>query len=89
MTTQDYKISISGLLFRVEDTDVLAACYALLEKHLTIKGIDDKQKTVGYTPEGTPITAAQMEKEVLEAIQRVLGGQSVRHQDLLLEMENW
>lgn len=89
MTAQDYKVSISGLLFDVEDVTILEACFTLLEKHLKVKRAKNKQKVVGYTLAGDPITVAQLEKEVLEAIERVKGGQSVRHEELIKEMENW
>lgn len=89
MTVQDYKVSISGLLFDVEDKAVLEACFFLLEKHLTIKRAKNKQKVVGYSLSGEPITVAQLEKEVSEAISRVRAGQGIKHEDLVREMENW
>lgn len=89
MTAQDYKVSISGLLFDVEDKDILEACFTLLEKHLKVKKAKNKQKVVGYSLSGEPITVAQLEKEVLEAIERVIGGKGIRHEDLIKEMENW
>ena len=89
MTVQDYKVSISGLLFDVEDKAVLEACFTLLEKHLTIKKAKNKQKIVGYALSGEPITVAQLEKEVSGAVERVKKGKGIRHEDLLKEMENW
>ena len=89
MTVQDYKVSISGLLFDVEDIVILEACFNLLEKHLMVKKAKNKRKVVGYTPSGDPITVAQLEKEVLAAIERVRSGQGIRHEDLIKEMSTW
>ncbi len=89
MTVQDYKVSISGLLYDVEDKDVLEACFLLLEKHLTIKKAGNKDKIVGYSLMGKPITVAGLEKEVSDAVERVRKGQGTPHETLLKEMENW
>lgn len=89
MTAQDYKVSISSLLYNVEDVRVLEACFTLLEKHLTVKRTKNKQKVVGFTPTGEPITVAQLEQEVLASIERVRAGQGIRHEALLQEMQNW
>jgi hypothetical protein len=89
MTAQDFKISISGLLYNVEDVTVLEACFQLLEKHLVIKEAKSKQKVVGFDPDGQPVNIAQLEKRVTEAIDRVKNGQGVKHHDLIRLMESW
>lgn len=89
MTAQDYKVSISGLLFDVEDVAILEACFILLEKHLKVKKSKNKQKVVGYSLSGESITVAQLEKDVSEAIERVKAGQGIRQEDLIKEMEGW
>ncbi len=89
MTVQDYKVSISGLLFDVEDKAVLEACFFLLEKHLTVKKAKNKQKVIGYSLSGESITVAQLEKEVSDAVARVQAGHGIKQADLVKEMENW
>jgi predicted DNA-binding transcriptional regulator len=89
MTVRDYKISITGLLFDIEDAAVLEACFKLLEKQAITQKIKDKKKVVGYAMSGAPITVADLEREVGEAVERVKAGDGISHEDLIKSFEKW
>jgi hypothetical protein len=85
MSARDLKFSINQILDKTDDEEYLLLILALLRRSLP----DEDPSVIGYDADGKPLTAKQLEKEVLAASKRVKSGKFIRHEDLKQQMKNW
>ena len=60
-----------------------------LKKVLALDKENEKIVTVGYEPDGTPITQEDLKKRVREASAQVKAGNYITQEDLEKEIEGW
>lgn len=85
MTAQQARNSINQVLDKVDNPAVLEAYYQIL---LNLMKVHD-HAAIGFDSDGNPLTASDLEKEVVAASKRVKAGKFIRHEDLKKQMENW
>lgn len=85
MSVRDLKFSINQILEKTDDEEFLQIILALLRRSLP----DENPAIVGYDADDKPLTAQQLEKEVVAASKRVKSGKFIRHEDLKQQMKNW
>ncbi len=85
MTVQDLRSSIYQVLENIDDPMVLEAYHAILQNLIKIQNA----QLVGYELNGGPISKADLERNVLEAKNRVKEGKSINHDDFKNDIKNW
>ncbi|MEL6865657.1 MAG: hypothetical protein AAFP19_14615 [Bacteroidota bacterium] len=85
MTIQDLRLSINQMLDQIEDDTILEAYLEILKNLIKIQGA----QIVGYQTDGSAITRAQLNQDVLKAKKDVESGLFISHEDLKREMKNW
>jgi hypothetical protein len=77
MTAQELKLNIHDLVNGTDDPEILQSIYVLLKKLLYIESDED---ILGYEADGTPITADDFIRSIMEADEDVEQGNGLSHE---------
>lgn len=86
----ELQLRISNLqqkLETVDDESIIAAIETILG--LFQKANVASRETIGYSPEGEPITKADLLTKVTAASDRVKAGNYISQEEMEKELENW
>jgi hypothetical protein len=68
----------------IADPKLLAAIYAMMENYL-----QNDDSIVAFTTDGTPLTKAELVKNIQEAYNEVQKGNFITSEELKEQMKNW
>jgi len=77
MTAQELKLTIHNLVNDTDDPEILQSIYVLLKKLLYMETDSD---IVGYEADGTPITADDFIRSIMEADEYMEQGNNLSHE---------
>lgn len=80
MDIQLEKYALIEELTKVKDVNLIRVMKRMLQK---------KDEITGYQADGSPITQAQMQSDILGAKDRILSGDFTTQEDLEKESESW